>query len=457
MLSVRIKYIAVCLFCTLASLGKAQSVGGTTSGAATYCSFSNSGFISVSGYSGTIQFWQSSTDGGVTWTNNGNTTANQSYFNLNQTTCYRAVVQATGFPADTSTISCITIYQPTAGGSISGGGTFCVTGAGTFTLTGNVGAVLNWQYSTNGGSTWTSVPNTSTTLTYTNITQNTLYEAVVQNSSFCPIDTSSRDSVRLDVPTMAGNLSLAGNDSVCFALNSGTLTLSGNNGQVVGWISSTNGGASWTNIANTTSTLTFSNLLQNTWYAAIVQNGVCPQDSTASDTITVLALPAVNAGTDSTIMPGQSVQLNGTGGGTPFWIPVTGLSSPSVFNPVATPSVSTAYALVVTDSYGCMNADTVLITISQPIFTGMVSTFFTPNGDGINDAWYIQNIQNYSGNEVFVYNIYGQLVYNKKDYTNDWKGTYNGGDLPDGTYYYILKFDNTSKIRKGSVDIIRKK
>jgi gliding motility-associated-like protein len=456
MLSDRIKYPALFLFCMLCTGGFAQSVGGTTSGAATYCSFTNSGFISVSGYNGTILFWQSSTNGGISWTSNGNTTANQSYFNLTQTTCFRAVVQATGFPADTSSVSCVTIYQPTAGGTISGGGTFCVTGSGTLTLSGNVGGVLNWQYSTNGGSTWTNVVNTSTTLTYTNITQNTLFEAVVQNSSFCPIDTSSRDSVKLDVPTVAGTLTLAGKDSVCFALNSGTLTLSGNNGTVLGWVSSTNSGATWTGITNTSTTLTFSNLLQNTMYAAVVQNGVCPADTTAGDSITVLPLPFVNAGPDSTISPGQSLTLTGSGAGTPFWFPSTGLSSPVTFTPVATPSLTTNYVLVVTDVYSCMNADTVTITVSNPTFNGMISSFFTPNGDGINDTWYIQNIQSFPGNEVFVYNIYGQQVYSKKDYANDWKGTYNGADLPDGTYYYILKLSNNTT-RRGSVDILRGK
>lgn len=453
----RIKYWIAALSCVFTGLLSAQSVGGVTSGAATYCSYTNSGFISVSGYSGSILFWQLSTDGGATWSSNSNTTANQSYSNLTQSTCYRAVVQATGFPADTSTVSCITIYQPTVGGTITGGGTFCMTGSGTLTLSGNVGAVLNWQSSTDGGATWTAISNTTNTLTYTNLTQNTIYEAVVQNSSFCLVDTSARDSVRLDVLAAPGTLTPLSNDSVCFALNSGTLTVGGYTGSVTGWLSSTDNGATWTSIATPLDTLAFSNLFQNTLFAAIVQNGVCPPDTTASATITVLPLPFVDAGADTTILPGQSLTLTGTGAGTPFWIPVTGLSNPSSFTPVATPGATTSYVLVVTDAYSCVNADTVIITVSNPVFNGMVSTFFTPNGDGINDTWYIQNIQNFPGNEVFVYNIYGQLVYNKKDYANDWRGTYNGSDLPDGTYYYILKFEDSPKIRKGSIDIIRKR
>jgi gliding motility-associated-like protein len=189
----------------------------------------------------------------------------------------------------------------------------------------------------------------------------------------------------------------------------------------------------------------------------IVTSGSCPPDTSSAVTVIVLPLPTVYAGVDTTILPGQSVTLNGSGSGTPFWFPGATLSSSTIFNPVATPATSTSYVLIVSDQYSCVNADTVIVTVMQPVFNGVVSNYFTPNNDGVNDAWYIQSIKNFPGNEVSVYNIYGQLVYNQKDYQNDWKGTYNGSDLPDGTYYYILKLSNPDKVEKGSIDIIRKK
>jgi gliding motility-associated-like protein len=434
-----------------------QSVGGVTSGAASYCSGSNSGFISVSGYTGTILFWESSVNGGA-WTNIGNTTPNQSYFNITQSTCYRAVVQNGSFPADTSSVSCVTIYTPSAGGTLSTGGTFCgAAGPGSITLAGNNGNVIGWIYSTNGGLTWNSIANTTTTLTYTNISVNTEYEALVQNSSFCTVDTSSASVFSIDAVSNAGTILLSGNDSVCFALNSGTLTANGTTGAIQSWLYSTNSGASWTSIANTSNTQTFSNLLQDTWYEVIVKSGVCPPDTSGSAGITVVPLPAVNAGADTSILPGQPVTLNGSGSGSPFWIPSTGLSNPFSFSPVATPTVTTSYILVVTGVLSCLNADTMMISVSQPVFNGTVSNYFTPNGDGVNDTWYIQNIKNFPGNDVSVYNIYGNVVYSQSNYQNDWKGTYKGSDLPDGTYYYILKFSNSGTVNKGSVDIIRKK
>ena len=435
----------------------AQSVGGTTSGGAIYCATANSGFINLDFYTGTILRWESSTDGEITWIPILNSINQLSYSSLTQTTCFRAIVQANGFPADSSTVSCVEIYPPSIGGAVNGAGVFCISsgsGLGTLTLTGSVGDVLYWQYSTDGGGAWNTVANTSTTLNYSNIFQNRLYRAVVQNGSTCPSDTSTEASFTFDSVTVTGTI--AGSDTVCPGINGNTLTLSGNVGSILTWLSSTNNGNTWTPISNTTTTQLYSNLFQTTWYEVIVKNGTCNSDSSNSAAITIVPNP-VSAGSDTTITPGQSVELNGTGNGTPLWTPSSGLDSTNVFKPTASPANTTYYLLTVTDSHSCINKDSVLITVRSPEFGGIVSNLFTPNGDGINDTWFINDIQNYPDNEVFIYSIYGNLVYTKKGYVNDWPGTYNGSELPDGTYFYVLRFENPDLINKGSVDILRSK
>src|ERR1044072_7838602 len=127
------KVIFLIFLCFTAVQTEAQSVGGSTSGAASYSSATNSGFVSLTGYTGGITGWESSTDGGFSWTPIPNVTPSQSYFNLSQTTCYRAIVQNCAFPPDTSTVSCITVCQPSDGGTITGGGVFCGS-SGTGTL-----------------------------------------------------------------------------------------------------------------------------------------------------------------------------------------------------------------------------------------------------------------------------------------------------------------------------------
>lgn len=448
-------YLLILMVCFSVLKVQAQSVGGTISGAVSLCpNATNSGFLTLTGSVGTIQKWESSTDGGATWINTGNTIVNQSYFNITQTTCYRAIVKNGAFAPDTSSIACITIYAPSVGGTISGGGTFCVgSGVGSLNLTGNTGSVLYWLYSTNGGVSWTTVSNTTTFLAYPNITQNTIYRAVVQNGSSCPEDTSSIASIVIDPLTNAGAIS--GNDTVCYLANAGSLNLSGNVGTILNWLSSTNGGASWTTVTNTTASQSYNGLSQTTLFAAIVKSGTCNAD-TAFFTV-VVSVPFVNAGVDTTIMQGQTLTLKGVGTGKPLWAPSAGLSNDTVLGPTVTPAATSTYVLTITDAKGCTNRDTVIITVTQSEFKGLVSNLFTPNGDGINDTWHIENIQVFPGNEVIVYNIYGNEVYQKKDYANDWKGTYNGADLPDGTYYYILKFDKPPQVIKGSLDILRSK
>ncbi|OKS87531.1 Ig-like domain-containing protein [Mucilaginibacter polytrichastri] len=74
---------------------------------------------------------------------------------------------------------------------------------------------------------------------------------------------------------------------------------------------------------------------------------------------------------------------------------------------------------------------------------------FSPNGDGVHDTFVIENV---SGRRVSLefYNRWGNLVYRNGDYKNDWGGKCNQGihigeDLPEGTYYYIVKFDDKDR------------
>ena len=72
--------------------------------------------------------------------------------------------------------------------------------------------------------------------------------------------------------------------------------------------------------------------------------------------------------------------------------------------------------------------------------------------------WMIQGVIDYPDNELAIYNRWGGLVYQKSPYDNSWDGTttmklYGSGDLPEGSYYYILRLDKA--IFKGSIYIKR--
>ncbi|MGC4041382.1 MAG: gliding motility-associated C-terminal domain-containing protein [Flavobacterium sp.] len=86
---------------------------------------------------------------------------------------------------------------------------------------------------------------------------------------------------------------------------------------------------------------------------------------------------------------------------------------------------------------------------------------FSPNGDGANDTFRIDCIENYPNCKLEIYNRYGKLVFSQKGYNNDWEGTANsattGGDekLPSGTYYYVLDVRKDGIVKTGWVSFIR--
>jgi gliding motility-associated-like protein/uncharacterized repeat protein (TIGR01451 family) len=86
---------------------------------------------------------------------------------------------------------------------------------------------------------------------------------------------------------------------------------------------------------------------------------------------------------------------------------------------------------------------------------GFVFNQFSPNGDGTNDLLVINCIELYPNNSLEVYDRYGNKVFAANNYGNTWNGTGNNGNLPKGTYFYILDLGDGSEVRKGWIQIIR--
>jgi len=83
---------------------------------------------------------------------------------------------------------------------------------------------------------------------------------------------------------------------------------------------------------------------------------------------------------------------------------------------------------------------------------------FTPNGDGINDNWVIENIENFPDNKVSIFNRWGNKVWDTKDYNNTsnfWNGqSQTGSVLTSGTYFYVIEIDKG--VKKGWVELTGK-
>jgi len=302
---------------------------------------------------------------------------------------------------------------------------------------------INQNYLWSNGSTSSS----------TNVTvgQTTIYYLTVSNGSL-----SCRDSVKYTVP-VAPSIS---NQSFCqgatvptISLSSGSPSVSyvwtNNNssiglglsgvGSIPGFIAAGIGGPTQT------STITVTPRLQNC-------NGI-----ESSFNISVFPGANANAGPDVTIITGDNYQMRASGSvGSYLWTPSTGLNNTAILNPLASPVTTTTYTLRVTTNQGCIATDDMTVTV-LPYCVKPLNAF-TPNGDGINDKWFITNGNCLAKAGVQVFNRYGAKVFEDKDYRNNWDGTYNGKPLPDGTYYYVISYfliNNKVETIKGDVTILR--
>jgi gliding motility-associated-like protein len=87
----------------------------------------------------------------------------------------------------------------------------------------------------------------------------------------------------------------------------------------------------------------------------------------------------------------------------------------------------------------------------------VITTVITPNNDGINDDFVVSCLELSPDpqNTLTIFNQWGDKVYDAAPYKNDWKGTYEGRDLPDGTYFYIFQLNPDKPAKKGFVMIYR--
>lgn len=112
------------------------------------------------------------------------------------------------------------------------------------------------------------------------------------------------------------------------------------------------------------------------------------------------------------------------------------------------------YSVTIIDDHDCPMTEQVEITV--PI-NGCIAipNAFTPNGDGLNDVWDIQNYYLYPDIDVMVFNKEGYLVFHDTGYENAWDGTFNDNGVAPGTYYYIINLNNGDPTYKGIVTILR--
>jgi gliding motility-associated-like protein len=263
---------------------------------------------------------------------------------------------------------------------------------------------------------------------------------------------SAKDQVR--VTTVPYPMVNAGLDTVICSSN--TAQLSGNtNGSSIAWspAATLSGGTTLDPVARPKQTTSY--------VLTAFDNKGCPKPS--RDTVLVTVLPPIKpfAGRDTSVVIGQPLQLNASGGVSYSWSPAIALSATDTNDPIvvySSPYESIEYKVLVFNEAGCADSAYINVKVfaTRPLI--FVPNAFTPNGDGKNDkvrpiATGMLRIEYFN-----VYNRWGQLVFSTHLDGHGWDGTIGGKIQTTGVFTWAVKaIDYSGKpyFEKGTVTLIR--
>ncbi|MBC8173382.1 MAG: PKD domain-containing protein [Chitinophagales bacterium] len=173
--------------------------------------------------------------------------------------------------------------------------------------------------------------------------------------------------------------------------------------------------------------------------------------------ITIGELPYPYAGIDDTISYFELYTLNGSGNGTYFWMPESLVSDPTIANPTIYPFGTYIYTLEVTSPDGCVDYDEVIIYV-QYISILDLPNAFSPNGDGLNDIFYLVNYEKIDLLEFSIYNRWGDQIFSTNDIKVGWDGFIHGEEAEIGSYVYVVRAtdeDGLDIVKNGNVVLLR--
>jgi gliding motility-associated-like protein len=177
---------------------------------------------------------------------------------------------------------------------------------------------------------------------------------------------------------------------------------------------------------------------QTTQYVVIATDttGCTTSDSTL---VTVFDVPFISAGTDLFLTVGTNGVLNAVMPDSVqsiVWSPSAGLSCDTCPNPIASPQNLTTYLLTVTDTNGCVYTDEVVVSVESSIY---VPNAFSPNGDLMNDE-FKAIARGVSEFRMFVFNRWGEVIWQTDDPEQTWDGTYRGFRSPSDVYVWKIRY-----------------
>jgi gliding motility-associated-like protein len=163
-----------------------------------------------------------------------------------------------------------------------------------------------------------------------------------------------------------------------------------------------------------------------------------------------------------TIFFGETTTLNVTdeAGATYSWSPSNFVNDPTAPTTTAQVPETTTFTVDITDENECTAQEMVTVTViivnCEPPYLFMPNAF-TPNGDGENDVLFVRG-QYIESMDLYIYNRWGQLVFESHNPNSGWNGTYDGKELSPDVYGYHLQIEcigGGSYQEKGNVTILK--
>ncbi len=195
-----------------------------------------------------------------------------------------------------------------------------------------------------------------------------------------------------------------------------------------------------------------------TYNLKVTENG-CKLDTIVKINLIDIAADISTDDPHNEVCEGDAIQLKVSGGDDYIWEPSRLLDDHLNSTPVATITEPTQFRVTAYKD-GCKFINTIDIKIKSDNDCEIrledleIPNAITPNGDGKNDYWEIPFIDGNTNYRVTIFNETGSIMYGEKTYENDFEG-YNKGQIPEGTYYYIIVQKDGLDKRTGTLTIIR--
>ena len=357
-----------------------------------------------------------------------------------------------------------------------------------------------WQVSTDNIS-FTQIPGATSKTYLPPLSKTVYYYRRGARSSLDSLEFTN--SVVIRTEEIAGG-KLTGTGTFCGDKNSQLMKLSGHIGTIAKWQSADTPDflVGVADIANTDSSYTATNLPNTKYFRAVITQPVCGTAYSSGTVVVIHPIPVLSfVPNPAEVVRWSTLVITASGADRYAWSPRYGLSAVDKAVVNANPLKTTTYSIKGTNNTGCNSTTSLTVTV---LSAGTLDTdgdgiydedeenplkykpdcdgdgienrldpdpcpFFepqgiSPNGDGKNDVLIFEGLLTKPiPNHISIFDRIGSLVYETENYQNNWGGeTSKGtelfektGEVPDGTYYYILDFYDKRPTVKNFIYVLR--